>query len=167
MTVSVEARPARAKAMAVSTPHGHGRASRRGAGGWQGLAGQHTDTPTDWRPPRGLRGLAGLVQATQAPPVWRVPEGPEGQAAVPVGGGGAWPGFETTRRAKLAAWTARGRAAAHGRIEQPGPQDNTRRPEICRGKQAAPPQRAEGNPYSPRNALIAGISRTACTMPAR
>ena len=25
-----------------------------------GLARQHTDTPTDWRPPRGLRGLAGL-----------------------------------------------------------------------------------------------------------
>ena len=38
----------------------------------------------------------------------------DGQAAVPVGGGGAWPGFETTRRAKLAARTARGRAAAHG-----------------------------------------------------
>ena len=35
------------------------------------------------------------------------------------------------------------------------------------GPQAAPPQRAEGNPYSPRNALIAGISRTACTRPAR
>ena len=32
-----------------------------GAGGrWRGLAGQHTETPTDWRPPRGLRGLAGL-----------------------------------------------------------------------------------------------------------
>ena len=31
--------------------------------------------------------------------VWRAPEGPEGLAAVPVGGGGAWPGFETTRRA--------------------------------------------------------------------
>ena len=46
--------------------------------------------------------------------MWRVPEGPEGLAAVPVGGGGAWPGFETTRRAKLAARTARGRAAAHG-----------------------------------------------------
>ena len=28
-------------------------------------------------------------------------------------GGGAWPGFETTRRAKLAARTARGRAATH------------------------------------------------------
>ena len=35
------------------------------------------------------------------------------------------------------------------------------------GQQAAPPQRAEGNPYSPRNALIVGISRTACTRPAR
>ena len=51
----------------------------------------------------------------------RAPEGPEGLAAVPVGGGGAWPGFETTRRAKLAARTARGRAAAHGHTEQPGP----------------------------------------------
>ena len=39
---------------------------------------------------------------------------------MPVGGGGAWPGFETTRRAKLAARTASGRAAAHGRSEQPG-----------------------------------------------
>ena len=54
----------------------------------------------------------------QAPPVWRAPEG---SAAVPVGGGGAWPGFETTRRAKLAARTARGRAAAHGHNQQPGP----------------------------------------------
>ena len=42
-----------------------------------------------------------------APLVWRAPEG---AAAVPVGGGGAWPGFETTRRAKLAARTASGRA---------------------------------------------------------
>ena len=47
----------------------------------------------------------------------RAPEGPEGLAAVPVGGGGAWPGFETTRRAKLAARTTRGRAAAHGRTK--------------------------------------------------
>ena len=44
----------------------------------------------------------------------------------PVGGGRAWPGFETTRRAKLAARAARGRAAAHGHTKQPGP---TRRPE--------------------------------------
>ena len=36
----------------------------------------------------------------QAPLVWRAPEGPEGLAAVPVGGGGAWPGFEARRRTK-------------------------------------------------------------------
>ena len=46
--------------------------------------------------------------------MWRAPEGPEGLAAVSVGGGGAWPDNEPTRRAKLAARTARGRAAAHG-----------------------------------------------------
>ena len=32
--------------------------------------------------------------------VWRAPYGLVGLAAVPVGGGGAWPGFETTRRTK-------------------------------------------------------------------
>ena len=80
-----------------------------------------------WRAPEGPEGLAGLrgdVQAhisDTAPPVWRAPKGLVGLAAVPVGGGGAWPGFETTRRAKLAARTTRGRAAAHGRIKQPGP----------------------------------------------
>ena len=47
------------------------------------------------------------------------------QAAGPVGGGRAWPGFETTRRAKLAARTARGRAAAHGHTKQPGPSTHT------------------------------------------
>ena len=41
----------------------------------------------------------------------------EGLVAVPVGGGGAWPGFETTRRAKLTARTASGRAAARGHTE--------------------------------------------------
>ena len=49
------------------------------------------------------------------------PPSRQGLAAVPVGGGGAWPGFETTRRAKLAARTARGRATAHGHTKQPGP----------------------------------------------
>ena len=47
---------------------------------------------------------------------------------MPVGGGGAWPGFETTRRAKLVARTARGRAAAHGRTKQPGPAGHTEQP---------------------------------------
>ena len=82
-------------------------------------------------PRQGPRAVAGPGRASrrraephvsdQALPVWRAPEGPEGQAAVPVGGGGAWPGFEATRRAKLAARTARGRAAAHGHTKQPGP----------------------------------------------
>ena len=54
--------------------------------------------------------------------------------AVPVGGGRAWPGFEATRRAKLAARTARGRAATHGHTEQLGPhKQTTRHPEIRRG----------------------------------
>ena len=44
-----------------------------------------------------------VCNKTQAgPPNRRPPRGLRGQAAVPVGGGGAWPGFETTRRS--AAW---------------------------------------------------------------
>ena len=75
-------------------------------------------------------------------------EGLEGQAAVPVGGGGAWPGFETTRRAKLAARTARGRAAAHGHTKQPGLTKHTRRPEHpWRHKQQnAPPRMRKPRP---------------------
>ena len=78
-----------------------------------GLAMTAHHAPRAWRGPEGPEGTAGLRGA-----VWRAPVG---QAAAPVGGGGAWPGFETTRRAKLAARTARGRAAAHGRTKQPGP----------------------------------------------
>ena len=51
----------------------------------------------------------------QAPLVWRAPEGPEGLAAAPVGGGGAWPGFEIDHSEPQArVWRSRGRAAAHG-----------------------------------------------------
>ena len=55
------------RADALSHAQQHGAAGVKGAGGTggargrrRGLARQHTDTPTDWRPPRGLRGLAGL-----------------------------------------------------------------------------------------------------------
>ena len=72
------------------------------------------------------RGLVRHIPARQMPPVWRVPASPEGQAAVPVGGGGAWPDNESTRRAKLAARTASGRAATHGCIKQPGPAGQAR-----------------------------------------
>ena len=50
-----------------------------------------------------------------------------GLAAAPVGGGGAWPGFETTRRAKLAARTASGRAGLAAAGDLAG-----QRPEIRR-----------------------------------
>ena len=133
------------------------------------------------------------------------PPGLRGLAAVPVGGGraraatherqarpiggrrgacGAWPGFETTRRAKLAARTARGRAghaAAGNQAErsnagdQEAPPTGTHsgqakraaRPDGARNTGGAPSNTAKRKAYSPRNALIAGISRTAWTRPAR
>ena len=57
-------------------------------------------------------------------PEWRTPKDPKGLALVPGGGGRAWPGFETTRRAKLAARTASGRAAAP-RHQHANKQENT------------------------------------------
>ena len=60
-----------------------------------------------------------VTRKTPPAPVRRLPEG---QTAMPLGGGRAWPDNEPTRRAKLAARTASGRAAAHGCIKQPGPQ---------------------------------------------
>ena len=48
--------------------------------------------------------------------------GREGLAAAPVGGGGAWPGFEIDHSEPQArVWRSRGRAAAHGHNQQPGP----------------------------------------------
>ena len=80
-----------------------------GARGWRGLAGQHTDTPTDWRPPRGLRGLAGLRADT--PSEARSADG--GRAGRPRGGrrsvGATSP--HTPRRHNKTARPQRGRAA--------------------------------------------------------
>ena len=79
---------------------GHGRASRRVPARTAPQAPPACRTPGYGGPGCGARGrwqgLAGLRTPSvhQVPPVWRAPEGPEGQAAVPVGGGGAWPGFE-------------------------------------------------------------------------
>ena len=131
MVVSVEAQPARAKATGASHhratwPTGPGCGTR---GRRRGLAGQRADAPI-------------RTSAHQAPLVWRAPEGPEGLAAVPVGDG-AWPDFETTRRAKLAARTARGRAAATGTHSSPA--RRTARP--APGTPAAPqPQTQKSGP---------------------
>ena len=70
-------------------------------------AGQHPCTPAR-RTERGLRAWPrcrwatagpGQAHAHQAPPDWRPPRGLRGQAAVPVGGGRAWPGFEPPHQA--------------------------------------------------------------------
>ena len=151
MSVSSEARPARAKATPVSRerfviPVDYGgawpgfnptrRALRLAARTASGRAAAHGRTkqpgPTSQsqRRPEHQRSRKQQAQSRiqAAPPVWRAPEGPEGLAAAAVGGGGAWPGFETTRRAELVARTARGRAAAHGRTKQPGPAGHAKQP---------------------------------------
>ena len=94
-------------------PHWHGgrRRDRRARLRCPRVAGPGRTTRRRTKPHASTPGPTGMEGAG----------GMEGQAAVPVGGGGAWPGFEATRRAKLAARTARGRAAAHGHTKQPGP----------------------------------------------
>ena len=115
------------------------RSSRRGRlTGGSPPTGTHSDqAPQVWRAPEGPEGTGGLrdnaprhTPACQSPPMWRAPEGPVGLAAVPVGGGGAWPGFETTRRAE---GSRRGRLAGGppptGTPSSPAQQHTTRRPE--------------------------------------
>ena len=88
--------------------HTNDKPDRSGAPrGLRGLAGHHTDTPTDWRPPRGLRGLA----------------------AVLVGGGRAWPGFEIdhSERSSRVAISRAGRRPRDGK--KAGGQD-PRRPDV-------------------------------------
>ena len=86
---------------------------------WRHWCGGHRRDPWAWlRCPWAAAEPGQASHSDLAPQVWRAPEG---SAAVPVGGGGAWPGFEATRRAKLAARTARGRAAAHRHTQRPGP----------------------------------------------
>ena len=92
---------------------------------------------------RGQAAAAGLGRGAGGR--WR------GQAAAPVGGGRAWPGFETTRRAKLAARTASGRAAAHGCIKQPGP---ARQPSGARNSSGAATTRSRPAPQGPGGSRI-------------
>ena len=94
-----------------------------GGGAWQGNETTHQTTrqPSRWRrcggpwprcpwaeagPGRASRRRAEPHISDQAPLVWRAPEGPEGTAAVPVGGGGAWPGFGTNAHQVPPMWRA-------------------------------------------------------------
>ena len=88
-----------------------------------------------------------------------VEDEPEGLAAVPVGGGGAWPGFEATRRAKLAARTARGRATAHGHTKQPGPTTHHSAPGTPVGTNTSPTHRTSNGHMKPVTPLQAVIIR--------
>ena len=102
----------------------HQHASRRRCGG-------RRRDPWAWlRCPWAVAGPGRHHTAPKAPPAWRAPEGPVGLTAVPVGGGGAWPGFETTRRAE---GSRRGRLAGGppptGTPSSPAQQHTTRRPE--------------------------------------
>ena len=119
-TVSIEARPAPAKATPVSGnrpswPTGPGCGTRVR---WRGLAGLRDDAPI----------------SDQAPLVWRAPEGPEGtgglRGAAPnevrtpsLAGGRALrrPEHQRGHKHQNAARTARGRAAAHRHTQRPGP----------------------------------------------
>ena len=107
---------------------------RRAAGpeGARNTSGAH-QVPPDGRPPRGLQGLVPLVRKAPGTPAEHTKYRPMGGCRNPAGvkgaggqgcgargRGRAWPGFETTRRAKLAARTASGRAAAHGHTKQRG-----------------------------------------------
>ena len=66
---------------------------------WRGLAGQRADAPSHTSATRRRRcGGRRRVRRVQ-----------EGLAAVPVGGGGAWPGFEATRRSAIRPHRCEGR----------------------------------------------------------
>ena len=171
----------------VMGTEGHGRG--RGAGGRR--QGQNKHTHTKPHPIGGHRVACGArprcrraaawpeqAHAHQAPPDWRPPRGLRGQAAVPEAAAG--PGRasrSTTPSRRLACGDLAGGPPPTGTHSGPAHQGKPHGARNTRGStsnagdqagpQAAPPQRAEGNPYSPRNALIAGISRTACTRPAR
>ena len=59
------------------------------------------------------------LQISAAPPAWRVPEGPDNLAAAPMGGDGAWPGFEATHnRASAAGVEGAGGSGGHGRASR-------------------------------------------------
>ena len=91
-------------------------------------------------------GTTNNTPAHQAPPVWRAPEGLEDLTAAQVGGGRAWPGFETTRRAQLAARTASGRAAAHRHTQRPGPTKQATRRQGLAGLREDTPSQSSAHP---------------------
>ena len=95
--------------------------------------------------------------------------GQRGLAAVPVGGGGAWPGFEIDHsEPKARVWRSRGRAAAHGHTQQPGGCTSTQSsPATARAHTAArrlhehtkQPGRGHGQPTGTQSNPVAARER--------
>ena len=130
---------------------------RRGTGGLRDNAPISDPAPLVWRDRRAWpqrawrrRGTGGLRDdapiSDPATLVWRAPEGPEGQAAVPVGGGRARAGLEIDHSEPQArVWRSRGRAAAHGRTKQPGPTAGSDGARNTSGATSSPAQQAADN----------------------
>ena len=134
--------PTRRAKLAARTAHGRvathrhtqrpGTTGVEGAGGPVGLAAVPVGGGRAWpdnEPTRRAKlaartahGRAATHRHTQRPDTTGVEGtgGTGGPAAVPMGGGKASPGFEATRREKLAARTARGRVATHRHTQRPG-----------------------------------------------
>ena len=89
MTVSLPHMYQRAKATTVSNRHAEQHQHTRSH--WCG--GRRRDRRAWLRCPWAAEGPGRAIHSDLAPLVWRAPEGPEGLAAVPVGGGGAWQGY--------------------------------------------------------------------------
>ena len=171
MAVSVTARPAPAKAMAVSDsqaawPTGPGS----GARGRRGLAGLRDDAPNytsatrhhrcggrrrDWwtwlrrpwaaaGPGRASRRRAKLHVSNQAPQVWRAPEGPEGTGGLR----GAAP--NEVRPPSLAGGRARRRPEHPWGTKPHAPRGHTKTPTRNRVGVSEPPVGIEPTTYSLR-----------------
>ena len=68
-------------------------------------------------------------------------------AATPAGGGGAWPGFEIDHSEPQArVWRSRGRAAAHGHTQRPGP--------TAPGTPVGPQARVKGQKVCPESRIF-------------
>ena len=156
-------------------PEGTITAPVDGGGAWPGNT--QTQAPPDWRPPRGLRGLAAVpvgsgrtgrtTRRRTRPHISHAgPTGVEGAGGTCRGAGGRRRGLAGLRGDA----PSEARGADGSRAGRRPPAHTAAGPSGARNTSSAASAArtcAERNPYRPRNALIAGISRTACTRPAR
>ena len=82
------------------------------------VSGESPAAPVNDSSAAGPRADAPSRTAPHTPPVWKTPEGPEGLAAVPVGGGGAWPGY--SQQPGAAGVEGAGGTGGHGRASRRG-----------------------------------------------